>query len=175
ISDWSFEIAALRTGRRGIPNLESENYQVKSAGLWGRLVEGCRRLREDENWKHFAGAEWANHIMQVPVTDRFYAKQGRSCGLWFLRVGRETARRLAVYLKRHYQAPWWRGALATLWPSGNWSPALREWEHLQWAQQQGVPVPRVVAAGEFIGPWGRLQSFLAVEELTDMVPLHEAI
>jgi hypothetical protein len=36
-------------------------------------------------------------------------------------------------------------------------------------------VPRVVAAGEYIGPWGRLQSFLAIEELTDMQPLHEAI
>jgi heptose I phosphotransferase len=32
-----------------------------------------------------------------------------------------------------------------------------------------------VAAGEYIGPWGRLQSFLAVEELTDMWSLNEAI
>ena len=39
----------------------------------------------------------------------------------------------------------------------------------------GLPVPRVVAAGEFLGPWGKLQSFLAIEELTDMLPLHEAI
>jgi heptose I phosphotransferase len=38
-----------------------------------------------------------------------------------------------------------------------------------------MPVPATVAAGEYIGPWGRLQSFLAVEELADMVPLHEAI
>jgi hypothetical protein len=36
-------------------------------------------------------------------------------------------------------------------------------------------VPRVVAAGEFIGPWDRLQSFLAIEELTGMLPLHQAI
>jgi heptose I phosphotransferase len=36
-------------------------------------------------------------------------------------------------------------------------------------------VPASVAAGEFIGPWGRLQSFLAVEELTGMLPLNEAI
>src|SRR5262249_20691561 len=28
---------------------------------------------------------------------------------------------------------------------------------------------------EYIGPWGRLQSFLAVEELAGMLPLHEAI
>jgi len=38
-----------------------------------------------------------------------------------------------------------------------------------------MPVPATVAAGEYIGPWGRLQSFLAIEELTDMLPLHEAI
>jgi heptose I phosphotransferase len=38
-----------------------------------------------------------------------------------------------------------------------------------------VPVPAVVAAGEIIQPGGRLRSFLAVEELTDMLPLHEAV
>jgi len=36
-------------------------------------------------------------------------------------------------------------------------------------------VPRVVATGEFIGPWCRLRSFLAVEELAGMLPLEEAI
>ena len=51
----------------------------------------------------------------------------------------------------------------------------RSARHLEWARRQGLPVPAVVAAGESIGPWGRLQSFLAVEELTDMLPLHEAI
>ena len=65
--------------------------------------------------------------------------------------------------------------MATLWPGQGWSPALQEARHLQWAQGQGLPVPGVVAAGEAIGPWGRLQSFLAVEELTDMLPLHQAI
>ena len=38
-----------------------------------------------------------------------------------------------------------------------------------------MPVPATVAAGEFIGPWGGLSSFLVVEELTDMLPLHEAV
>jgi heptose I phosphotransferase len=52
---------------------------------------------------------------------------------------------------------------------------MQEWEHLAWASREGLPVPRAVAAGEFVGPWGRLQSFLAVEELTDMLPLHEAV
>jgi heptose I phosphotransferase len=85
------------------------------------------------------------------------------------------ARRLTVYLKRHYRLPWWQGLLATLWPGGEWSPARQECRHLEWARRQGLPVPAVAAAGEYIGPWGRLQSFLAVEELTDMLPLHEAI
>jgi heptose I phosphotransferase len=84
-------------------------------------------------------------------------------------------RRLAVYLKRHYRLAWWRGVLAALWPERNWSPALQEWRNLEWAQRQGLPVPAAVAAGEYIGPWGRLQSFLAVEELAGMLPLHEAV
>jgi heptose I phosphotransferase len=65
--------------------------------------------------------------------------------------------------------------LALLRPGAGWSPAVQEWEHLHWAQAQGLPVPEVVAGGEFIGPWGRLQSFLAIKELTGMLPLHEAI
>jgi heptose I phosphotransferase len=52
---------------------------------------------------------------------------------------------------------------------------MQEWEHLEWARMNGMPVPRAVASGEFVGPWGRLQSFLAVEELTGMLPLHEAV
>jgi heptose I phosphotransferase len=62
-----------------------------------------------------------------------------------------------------------------LWPEVGWSPALQEWQNLEWARAQGLPVPGAVAAGECIGPWGRFQSFLAVEELTDMLPLHEAV
>jgi heptose I phosphotransferase len=33
----------------------------------------------------------------------------------------------------------------------------------------------VVAAAEYLAPWGNLQSVLAVEELADMLPLHEAV
>ncbi len=137
-----------------------------------RLARGARRLRQRPDWAGFVGADWADRIMAVAVTDRWHAKQGRSTGRWVLHAG---GRRLAVYLKRHYRLPWWRGLLAALWPDAGWSPALQEWRHLEWARAQGVPVPAAVAAGEYIGPWGRLQSFLAVEELTGMVPLHEAI
>jgi heptose I phosphotransferase len=143
-----------------------------SETLWRRLFQGVRRLHQHSGWARFAGPDWADRIMKERVTDRFHAKQGRTIGRWVLQA---EDQRLVVYLKRHYHLPWWQGLLALLRPGANWSPALQEWEHLRWAQDQGLPVPHPVAAGEFIGPWGRLQSFLAVEELTGMLPLHEAI
>jgi hypothetical protein len=143
-----------------------------SENLWQRLFRGTRRLRQSADWARFAGVDWADRIMHAQVTDRFHAKQGRSTGRWILNKGTS---RLTVYLKRHYDLPWWRGLLAALWPDVGWSPAVQEWRHLEWARAHGVPVPTAVAAGEYIGPWGRLRSFLAVEELTDMLPLNEAI
>jgi Lipopolysaccharide kinase (Kdo/WaaP) family len=140
--------------------------------VWQRLARGVRRVRQRADWPHFVGPDWAERIMALAVTDRHHAKQGRSTGRLILHAGE---RRLAVYLKRHYRLPRWRGLLAALWPDAGWSPALEEWQHLEWARAQGVPVPATVAAGEYIGPWGRLQSVLAVEELTDMLPLHEAV
>jgi heptose I phosphotransferase len=140
--------------------------------LWVRLCRGVRRLRQRADWPHFVGADWADRIMGLAITDRLHVKQGRSIARWALE---SDSRQLTVYLKRHYRLPRWRGLLATLWPDAGWSPALQEWQHLQWAKVRGMPVPAAVAAGEYIGPWGRLQSFLAVEELTDMLPLHEAI
>ncbi len=145
--------------------------------LWSRLFRGNRRLSERADWAEFAGDDWADRIMGVEISDRFHAKQGRSTCRWILhRPGTEgSERRLSVYLKRHYRLSWWRGLLAALWPGGNWSPAFEELEHLEWARSQGVPVPEVVAAAEYIGPWGRFQSVLAVEELAGMLPLHEAV
>jgi heptose I phosphotransferase len=140
--------------------------------LWHRLFRGVRRIRQRPDWVRFAGPSWEDRIMTADVTDRFHAKQGRSTGRWVLHA---RADHLAVYLKRHYRLAWWRGLLASFWPGAGWSPALQEMRHLEWARAQGIPVPAVVAAGEYIGPWGKLQSFLAVEELTDMLPLHEAI
>jgi heptose I phosphotransferase len=143
--------------------------------LWSRLVVGARRLRHRADWAAFVGSDWPDCIMDAAVTDRFHAKQGRSTGRWVLYADGQEARRLSVYLKRHYQLPWWDRLLAALWPGGGRSPAFQEWEHLEWARRVGVPVPKVVAAAEYIGPWGRLRSFLAVEELHDMLPLQEAI
>jgi heptose I phosphotransferase len=140
--------------------------------FWQRWWYGVHRVRHRDDWVDFVGPDWAEQILDVAVTDRFHAKQGRSTGRWILY---RDERRLAVYLKRHHRLPWWRGWLAALRPDGGWSPALQEWRNLQWAKSQGFPVPAAVAVGEWIGPWGRLQSFLAVEELADMLPLHEAI
>jgi len=145
---------------------------MKGDGLWHRLSRGSCRLWQRPDWPTFAGADWADHIMDRPVTDRFHAKQGRSTGRLVLEA---DGRRLVVYLKRHYRLPRWRGLLAALWPGKAWSPALAEWRHLEWSRNQGLPVPNSVAAGEFLEPWGRLQSILAIEELGGMLPLHEAI
>jgi heptose I phosphotransferase len=110
--------------------------------------------------------------MDWPVTDRFHAKQGRSIGRLVLEAG---GRRLSVYLKRHYRLPARHGWGARLWPWADWSPGVQELRHLQWAQAQGIPVGRPVAAGEWLGPGGQLSGFLAVEELDGMLPLHEAV
>jgi hypothetical protein len=139
---------------------------------WTRHARGTRWLWQRPDWPAFAGPDWPEHIMAAAVTDRFHAKQGRATGRWILHAGHQ---RLSVYLKRHYRLPRWQGVLAALWPGKGWSPGIQEFRHLQWARAQGFPVPAAVAAGEFIGPWGRLQSFLAVEELVGMLPLHEAI
>jgi heptose I phosphotransferase len=140
--------------------------------FWRRLGRGVRQVWGRPDWDDLLGPDWAAGIMERPVTDRFHAKQGRTTGRLILE---QDKRRLAVYLKRHHRLSWWRGLLATLWPGAGWSPALQEARNLERARAQGLPVPVVVAAGECIGPWGRLQSFLAVEELADMLPLHEAI
>jgi Lipopolysaccharide kinase (Kdo/WaaP) family len=140
--------------------------------IWFRLTRGVWRLHQRPDWAKFAGPDFADRIMQVQVTDRYHAKQGRSIGRWALTHG---DRRLVVYLKRHYQLPWWSALLAVVWPGRGGTPAIQEWEHLKWAEANGLPVPSAAACGEQIGPWGNLQSFLAIEELTGMIALHEAI
>lgn len=127
----------------------------------------------DPEWERFAGAGWLDHIMTVPTPDRFHAKQGRSIGRWTLTAA--DGRRLVVYLKRHYELPRRHGLLTKLFPRTAWSPGMQEFEHLKWTKEQGLPVPRVWAAGELRGPGAKLQSFLALEELAGMLPLHEAV
>jgi hypothetical protein len=115
-----------------------------------------------------AGSGWLDRIMTEHITDKLHEKQGRSIARWSLPG-------LTLYLKRHYSLPPMHGLAARLLPGLAWSPGLQEWHHLKWAEQQGLPVPRALAAAEWRGPGFTLQSFLAVEELAGMLPLHEAI
>ena len=142
------------------------------AALWRRLRDGAAHFVQQPDWAEFAGENWPVRIMDVAVRDRFHAKQGRSIGRWRLDA---HDRSLVVYLKRHYRLPRWAGLLAAFFPGRAWSPGLQEWQRLQVAARQGLPVPRAVAAGQWAGPWGRLRGFIAVEELAGMLPLHEAV
>ncbi len=142
------------------------------SSLWARLRRGVRYLRRQADWDRFAGAGWPDRVMTEPLTDREHRKQGRSIGRKVYADGRDT---LSVYLKRHFRLPRLAGLLATLFPARAWSPGLQEWQRICWAREQGFRVPRPVAAGQFLGPWCRLQGFLAVEELRGMLPLHEAV
>jgi len=110
--------------------------------------------------------------MAVEVRDRLHAKQGRTIARYTLTRDGQT---LVVYLKRHYRHSRHRGWLALVFPSRAWSDGLREWTHLKLAESLGIPVPTAMAAGQWVGPRGRLQSVLASAELTDRLALHEAI
>ena len=145
-----------------------------SLGWWKAWTQGTLRGVERADWPRLAGHDWAATIMDANLTDRFHSKQGRSVARWTLHDPRGD-RDLVVYVKRHNKLPWLHGLFAWLVPGGKWSPALQEWQHLEWAQRQGVPVPEVVAAAEYLGPGTKLSSVLVTEELTGMLPLHEAI
>lgn len=142
-------------------------------GLLSRWKHGFRRIRQTPDWADFAGPDWLKRIMSVDVTDKLFKKQGRSIARWTLHSA--DGRTLVVFLKRHFVLPRKRGLLAALFPHRAWSPGMQEWEHLEWAAKQGLPVPRAVTAGELVGPGGQLQSFIAIEELKDMLPLHQAV
>lgn len=111
-------------------------------------------------------------VMQLQSDDRLHAKQGRStCRVRF----DSPSGPLSVYLKRHFELPWTSRVAALLHPQGRYSPAGTEWKHLHRGRELGLLVPEPIAAGETIGPWGRFQSYLLVQELDGFLPLHEAI
>jgi hypothetical protein len=107
-------------------------------------------------------------VMAADVRDRLHVKQGRSIARWTLGKGRDA---LVVFLKRHFRD----SALTSLFRGRHRSAAFQEAARIDWAAANGFRVPRIAAVGEQIGRFGTAQSFLALEELTGMVALHEAI
>lgn len=137
-----------------------------------RLIRGVRWDWLADEYRAALPTDLPTKVMDLDSTDRFHAKQGRSTA----RVRFDSPwGPLSVYLKRHYRLPWPARIGALLNPAGKFTPAAAEWAHLRTARAIGISVPDVVAAGERIGPWGELQSYLMVAELMGCEPLHEAI
>ena len=152
--------------------MSESSQRIASTNWWQRFVQGACRAWQRRDWPVFAGMDWKDRAMSMAATDDFHAKQGRStCRVVLQAHGQE----LGVYLKRQYRLPWWRGLFATIFPARGWSPAWQEWRHLEWAKHHGLSVPEPLAVAEFIGPRFKLQSFLAIAELSGMIRLHEAI
>jgi heptose I phosphotransferase len=140
-------------------------------GFIRRLWRGAWRARVANDWAALAPTDH-EAVMTAAVGDRFHAKQGRSIVRWTLHG---DAGKLVVYLKRHFGGSRIAGLFATIWPTRGGTAAWHEAAHLEWAAAHGFRVPRVCAVGEKVGPSGKLQGYLALEELTGMVALHEAI
>jgi hypothetical protein len=140
-------------------------------GFIHRLRHGTWRARVADDWAALAPADH-DAVMTAAIGDRFHAKQGRSIVRWTLQG---SAGQLVVYLKRHFSGHRIAGLFATIWPRRGATAAWQEATHLEWAAAHGFHVPRVCAVGERVGPWGKLQGYLALEELTGMAALHEAI
>jgi heptose I phosphotransferase len=152
---------------------QSASWSGRSSGsFWGRLLNGSRWTWIDERFRAALPADLADRVMTLESRDRYHAKQGRSTARV---VFHAPSGPLSVYLKRHFRLPWRNRVAALLDPDGAHSPGAAEWQHLQRVRALGIAVPEVVAAGERIGPWTRLQSFLMVADLVESQPLHEAI
>jgi heptose I phosphotransferase len=136
------------------------------------LLRGGRWSWVDERFRAALPADLDAHVMELESRDRFHAKQGRSTARVIFHAASGP---LPVYLKRHFRLPWRTRLAALVDPAGDHSPGVAEWRHLERVRALGIAVPEVVAAGERIGPWGALQSFLMVTELVGCQPLHEAI
>ncbi len=148
------------------------NRQGRHAGFWKRLVQGSRWTWFNDRYREALPLNLDDAVMSLESRDRLHAKQGRSTARVVFHGPRG---KVAVYLKRHYRLGWGARLAALINPEGRHTPGAAEHAHLHQARTLGLAVPDVVAAGERIGPWGRLQSYLMVAELTHSLPLHEAI
>jgi heptose I phosphotransferase len=135
-------------------------------------VRGSRWIWIDERYRTALPPDLDARVMTLDSQDRYHAKQGRSTARV---VFHAPSGALSVYLKRHFRLPWPSRLAALFDPGGAHSPGAAERRHLARVRALGIDVPDVVAAGERIGPWASLQSFLMITELVGCQPLHEAI
>ena len=139
---------------------------MSHASFWDRLVRGTRWTWLAEPYRAALPADLDATVMDLESRDRLHAKQGRSTA----RVRFDTGEGpLSVYLKRHTGSPGGRGWRPWSIRAGA-TPPRGGVGHLERARALGIAVPEVVAAGERIGPWGELQSFLMVAELAGCLP-----
>lgn len=145
---------------------------AREGTLLGRLIRGARWNWVCDDYRGALPDDLSERVMSLESSDRFHAKQGRSTS----RVRFDTAwGGLSVYLKKHERLGWRERIAALVDPAGRHSPAGAEWRGLQQARSVGIPVPDAVAAGERIGPWGQVQSYLMVLELEGWLELNEAL
>ena len=140
--------------------------------LWQRWSRGVSWTWINERYRARVPDDLGANIMTLESRDRFHAKQGRSTARVVLV---RADRPLAVYLKRHFRLPWPARLAALVDPDGKHSPAAAEWAHLERARALGIDVPEVVAAGEHIGPWAQLQSFVMIAELSGFEAVNELL
>lgn len=134
--------------------------------FWTRLSRGVRWAWTAERHRSTLPTDLAESAMAIDSADRYHAKQGRTTARVRFDgpIGSEQPP-ISVYLKRHDGLPWSARLAALVAPGRGRTPASTEWRHLERARSLGVPVPEVVAAGEQVGPWGKLRGFLMVAEL----------